>query len=607
MTLFDKRRGTLLSRAKPVKCENPLYQKRTRIPLTSLPINCNDDDPDNAESIENVREMIAAAKLISQEASYYECDEDVIDIEMTDQAELAEKTDSVTDNMIPNHQGAVQEKEEPEDVGSAETHNNTAESKSVYEKTGLGKMPRITPVPSLSPECIDFVPDVFRKFPSGRQNESDSGGKLSADVISDIAIERYSLKQVNGIIYAFESNSYHPLSSDMIKGCIWEGCSEELAKTKDNHIIHEVFYCIRAKLSRRNMDDKLDFDHIVFKDCRFNLINQQFEYNGPDVLSISYVNVKLQNPLPNHPIFDRYLHTVSGGDERLERLIWEIIAYILSPSMMAKKFFVFYGPSGTGKSLMLRLIRSFFIPNIGECAIQLHSLGDRFCLGTIAGIRLVTDGDYAGTNLSDNSTATIKAITGGDSVRAERKGQDAVTITPCCKLLIASNYIPTPKTTDEAFSKRMVVVPFFNVIPDESQDPDLFEKLHRELPAIAIDAINNLVTLRNNKYRFTQIDWSKFQPDTIETSYTSSFVPIPSSNKLVSDFVNSMCVLDDQSYSLTSELFESFKYYCTNSGQKVLDIKDFSSRLHKLYPELSKRKKGSKNVYCGIAVKKFDN
>ena len=68
-----------------------------------------------------------------------------------------------------------------------------------------------------------------------------------------------------------------------------------------------------------------------------------------------------------------------------------------------------------------------------------------------------------------------------------------------------------------------------------------------------------------------------------------------------------MCVLDDQSYSLTSELFESFKYYCTNSGQKVLDIKDFSSRLHKLYPELSKRKKGSKNVYCGIAVKKFDN
>ena len=79
---------------------------------------------------------------------------------------------------------------------------------------------------------------------------------------------------------------------------------------------------------------------------------------------------------------------------------------------------------------MLRLIRSFFIPNIGECAIQLHSLGDRFCLGTIAGIRLVTDGDYAGTNLSDNSTATIKAITGGDSVRAERKGQDAVTITP---------------------------------------------------------------------------------------------------------------------------------------------------------------------------------
>ena len=38
------------------------------------------------------------------------------------------------------------------------------------------------------------------------------------------------------------------------------------------------------------------------------------------------------------------------------------------------------------------------------------------------------------------------------------------------------------------------------------------------------------------------------------------------------------------------------------AGQKVLNIKDFSSRLGRLYPELEKKKSGTKNGYWGISI-----
>ena len=468
-----------------------------------------------------------------------------------------------------------------------------------------GTFPNIAPASPLPRQNFSHGSSAlpYQINPASGIFSDNYSSKLPVDSISDTAIQKGNLKYLNAIIYAYVENSYKPLDCDMLKGMVLKYCSYDLAKTKDNHIINAIYTCIRAKLSLEKQDVSEDPDHIVFRDCRFNLLSSQFEMNGPDVISFGYVNVCIRGASNKHPMFSKYLDRVTGGDERLERLIWEIIGYILSPSMAAKKFFVFFGPSGTGKSLMLRIIRSFFIPNSGECAIQLHSLGERFSLGRISGVRLVTDGDYAGAHLSDSSTATIKAITGGDSVRAEMKGQDAVTVKPGCKLLIASNYIPQPKKVDEAFEKRRLIVPFVNVIPDEEQDPDLFEKIIQELPAIAMTALSCLITLRENKYRFTRIDLSEYQP---KEDFHSS-IPInsivTSADKMVSDFVDSYCIFVGDSFTLTEELFSVFKSYCAQAGQQVLNIKDFSTRLSRIFPGLSKRKSGTKNGYVGIALK----
>lgn len=257
---------------------------------------------------------------------------------------------------------------------------------------------------------------------------------------------------------------------------------------------------------------------------------------------------------------------------------------------------------------MIRVLRALFQQDVTERVIPLHSLGDRFALGGLSGVRLVTDGDYAGTYLSEASVATIKSITGGDSVRAEMKGQDAVTINPCSKLVVASNFIPVPKINDPAFSKRRLVIPFNNVIPENEQDPELFDKIKEELPSIVRTALAYLNRLRDNRFKFTQVNWA---PDVSSAEEKLGSVPVrtvSSSDKLVQDFVESFCSFDEtDSFTLTQDLFTVFEGFCKDMGQHTLDIKDFSSRLGKIYPGLSKKKSGSKNGYRGISFKSQDD
>lgn len=296
-------------------------------------------------------------------------------------------------------------------------------------------------------------------------------------------------------------------------------------------------------MSLKEVSLEEDSRYVVFRDCRYDLEEGRFEPNGPDICAFSYVNVCIAEATEYHACFDAFLDRATGGDERLQYLIWEMIGYIISADMSAKKFFILKGESDTGKSLMIRILRSLFRQDTTERVIPLHLLGERFALGGLAGVRLVTDGDYAGAYLSAASVAAIKSITGGDSVRAEMKGQDAVTINPCSKLVVASNFVPVSSIDDPAFNKRRLVIPFNNVIPEDEQDPELFDKIREELPSIAGTALRYLVRLRDNWFKFTQVNRVSAASTAEEKLGELPLRAASAPDRLVQDFVGSYCFL----------------------------------------------------------------
>nr|WP_052313671.1 phage/plasmid primase, P4 family [Nocardia thailandica] len=80
--------------------------------------------------------------------------------------------------------------------------------------------------------------------------------------------------------------------------------------------------------------------------------------------------------------------------------------------------------------------------------------------------------------------ATMKRLTGGDTIRARRMHRDFVEFSPSHTAVLVTNHLPEVSGDDEAVWRRLRVVPFDVVIPKGERDPHLSEKLQLEADGI---------------------------------------------------------------------------------------------------------------------------
>jgi putative DNA primase/helicase len=85
--------------------------------------------------------------------------------------------------------------------------------------------------------------------------------------------------------------------------------------------------------------------------------------------------------------------------------------------------------------------------------------------------------------------ATMKRLTGGDTVRARRMRQDFVEFTPSHTPLLITNHLPKVSGDDAAVWRRLRVVPFDVVIPEDEQNRDLDARLQLEADGILAWAV----------------------------------------------------------------------------------------------------------------------
>ena len=108
--------------------------------------------------------------------------------------------------------------------------------------------------------------------------------------------------------------------------------------------------------------------------------------------------------------------------------------------------------------------------------------GHKEGLANLRGKRLVIaseleDGKHLATSL-------IKDLTGGESIRADKKYQHEFEFQPECKLWLVGNHEPVIKDTTLSIWRRVKKVPFTLTISDSEVDSKLFEKLLEEYPGI---------------------------------------------------------------------------------------------------------------------------
>lgn len=191
--------------------------------------------------------------------------------------------------------------------------------------------------------------------------------------------------------------------------------------------------------------------------------------------------------------------------------------------------------------------------------------------------------------LSVDELKTFKKITGGDSLYAEFKGQQAFEFTYNGLLWFCMNRLPKFGGDDGQWVyDRIMVVRCTNVIPKAKQDKQLLDKMYAERNGIIYKAVRALQKVIQNGYSFSEpesvlIERQKYQSE---------------NSTVISFFEECMCErpagkIEDS--CTTGKIYKVYKAWCAdNNNGYAKTYRDFREQLGTTFYEMiAKRHAGT--------------
>lgn len=214
------------------------------------------------------------------------------------------------------------------------------------------------------------------------------------------------------------------------------------------------------------------------------------------------------DPRPDHsdiplwakqaPTFAKFIETALP-DLATRQFVQRYCGQALLGRVLENKLLIAQGPAGTGKSTFGKTIQHM----LGTYAIEAepdlllarqgaHTTGQT----DLRGKRFVTTSETE-ENVRMNS-ATMKRLTGGDNLRARRMHKDNVQWKPSHTLYMGTNHFPEVSGNDSGVWRRVRVVKFLHVIPEEQQDKRFDDQLQLEANGVLRWALDGWIDYQAN-------------------------------------------------------------------------------------------------------------
>ena len=168
------------------------------------------------------------------------------------------------------------------------------------------------------------------------------------------------------------------------------------------------------------------------------------------------------------------------------------------------------------------------------------------------GLRLaVLHESDAGRRLAEG---TVKRLTGGDRLKARRMREDFWSFDPSHTFVMLTNHKPVVSGTDEGIWRRLRLVPWDVVIPEEERDEELPDRLALELDAVLAWLIRG--------YQ----DWHEHglaDPERV----TKATADYRDESDALGRFIDQRCMLGHGTVG-SSELFAAWSKWCAEEGEE---------------------------------------
>jgi putative DNA primase/helicase len=181
------------------------------------------------------------------------------------------------------------------------------------------------------------------------------------------------------------------------------------------------------------------------------------------------------DPSAESELWDRFLESATQGDKELLLFLQRCAGYCLLGKNPEEKFFFVYGPTASGKSTFIEAIKA----TLGDYAIainasvflqQRNSGGAQPEVVKIKGARIVIASETE-PNKKFNADL-IKGMSGRDTIGCRDLYSKPIEFSFGGKLWLVSNFAPAVAVDDEAFMRRIIVIPFKHERPEEERNPN---------------------------------------------------------------------------------------------------------------------------------------
>lgn len=292
------------------------------------------------------------------------------------------------------------------------------------------------------------------------------------------------------------------------------------------------------------------------------------------------------------PRWDRFIEEVTCGDKSLQLYLQRMIGYCMTAYTKEQCMFFLYGNGSNGKSVFVDTIAYMLGEYAASCQPETVMMRDRNNtargdLARLKGARMVvTSEPNDGCRLDEG---IVKQMTGGTENKLTARflyGRE-FEFSPEFKIVMSTNYKPVIKGTDNGIWRRVRLIPFTAEFTKENRDPQLTEKLRRELPGILNWAIAGAV------------GWCKegLPPCAIIDEAGQEY---RSEMDRVQQFLDDCTTRSESSSTQASTLYKCYKAWCSEQGDR------FPVGSTKFFMELKRRFKSRKteayNEYIGIKI-----
>ena len=307
--------------------------------------------------------------------------------------------------------------------------------------------------------------------------------KINPNEIAQQIIEKIYNEAIITLDDTDEMFSYNKLTG------LYEPCEKVLENTiqlsvgkkTTTHFCNEVLASVRRQTRKKREEIQPPVQYIPLKNCIYNMLeNTILPYSDENIFfskhPIEYLpEEKLALDDLNNPI-EKFLEEITEKEEDI-LLIKEIIGYCFYRGMPFHIIAIFVGTGANGKSTLLNLLQEMIgKENISNETFQALT-NDKFASAQLENKNANIFFDLPNKSFKD--VGILKAASGGDLLKSEKKFQQGHYFKNYAKLIASCNEIPETPDQSDAFYRRWLIINFPNCF-EGKENRNLLQELCTE-------------------------------------------------------------------------------------------------------------------------------